>query len=184
MARPSARDRILHAAARLAARRGAAALTLDAAAREARVSKGGLLYHFATKEALLLALVEDAAAAFEAEVERRAARDPVAIGRFARAFVAASFPARGRPAFAELGEALLAAVTADRRLLAPLEARYARWLARAADDGLDPAVADVVLAAVDGLWSRAVFGLGALPPRRAAAVVRELARMTAAPGRA
>jgi len=37
---------------------GARHLTLDAVAREAGVSKGGLLYHFPSKEALLSAMVE------------------------------------------------------------------------------------------------------------------------------
>ena len=37
--------------------RGVPGLTLEAAARGAGVSKGGLLYHFASKEALLAALL-------------------------------------------------------------------------------------------------------------------------------
>jgi AcrR family transcriptional regulator len=44
-----ARERILEAAYTVAERSGAAALTLDAVAAEAKVSKGGLLYHFPSK---------------------------------------------------------------------------------------------------------------------------------------
>ncbi|MFM7780846.1 MAG: helix-turn-helix domain-containing protein, partial [Alphaproteobacteria bacterium] len=49
--------RILDAAENLIIARGVGAMTLEAVAREARVSKGGLLYHFASKEALLEALL-------------------------------------------------------------------------------------------------------------------------------
>ena len=46
MPRPSARARLLDAAVAVVRRDGAQALTLDAVAAEAGVSKGGLLYHF------------------------------------------------------------------------------------------------------------------------------------------
>jgi AcrR family transcriptional regulator len=48
-----ARDRLLDAAERLVAEMGAGHLTLDAVAKFAGVSKGGLLYHFPSKESLL-----------------------------------------------------------------------------------------------------------------------------------
>ena len=51
----SARERILEAAERVITEVGAAHLTLDAVAQAAGVSKGGLLYHFPSKESLLVA---------------------------------------------------------------------------------------------------------------------------------
>src|SRR5699024_12787803 len=54
--RPSAREAMLDAAE---AHLGAdGTLTLDSAARAAGVSKPGLMYHFATKEALLNAILD------------------------------------------------------------------------------------------------------------------------------
>lgn len=53
----SAKETILDAAAALVCEQGASALTLDATCARAGMSKGGLLYHFRTKEDLLLALV-------------------------------------------------------------------------------------------------------------------------------
>ena len=55
---PAARDRILDAAEQLVATQGASNLTLDAVAQAAGVSKGGLLYHYPNKEALLAAMIE------------------------------------------------------------------------------------------------------------------------------
>ena len=51
-------ERLLDAAERLVVERGAAHLTLDAVAAEAGVSKGGLLYHFPSKAALLDGMVQ------------------------------------------------------------------------------------------------------------------------------
>ena len=59
---PDARTRILDAVERIVQAKGVPALTLEAAAREAGISKGGLLYHFASKEALLHGLVARLAA--------------------------------------------------------------------------------------------------------------------------
>ena len=42
----SSREKILDAAVQVAIRDGILAMTLDAVAREAGVSKGGLIYHF------------------------------------------------------------------------------------------------------------------------------------------
>jgi AcrR family transcriptional regulator len=52
-----ARELILQAAEEIVARRGPAHLTLETAANEAKVSKGGLFYHFRSKEALLEAMI-------------------------------------------------------------------------------------------------------------------------------
>ncbi|WP_072688547.1 TetR/AcrR family transcriptional regulator [Rhodococcus marinonascens] len=51
------RDRILDALEKLLLDLGIAQVTLEAVAAEAGVSKGGLLYHFPSKEALLAAMV-------------------------------------------------------------------------------------------------------------------------------
>ena len=59
MSKPSAlRERILEGADRVARERGVANLTLDLVAEQAQVSKGGLLYHFTTKEALLAGMID------------------------------------------------------------------------------------------------------------------------------
>jgi AcrR family transcriptional regulator len=61
-------DRILDAAHRVMLDRGAQTLTLDMVAAEAGISKGGLTYTFATKEALLSALLDRDVARFHAKL--------------------------------------------------------------------------------------------------------------------
>jgi AcrR family transcriptional regulator len=51
------RESILQAAEEIVAKRGPAHLTLETAANQAKVSKGGLFYHFRSKEALLEAMI-------------------------------------------------------------------------------------------------------------------------------
>ncbi|MEJ7649442.1 MAG: TetR family transcriptional regulator [Nakamurella sp.] len=62
------RDRILGALRVVLARGGSSAATLEAVAAEAAVSKGGLLYHFPTKQALYEGLVAQTRASVEAEL--------------------------------------------------------------------------------------------------------------------
>ncbi|ASP32404.1 TetR/AcrR family transcriptional regulator [Labrenzia sp. VG12] len=59
---------ILDAALDLIRRAGAPALTIDAVAEAAGFSKGGVLYNFPTKDALITGMVEHLGRQFEAEV--------------------------------------------------------------------------------------------------------------------
>ncbi len=55
---PAARDRVLDALERLLVASGERAATLEAVAREAGVSKGGLIYHFPSREAMVEGLLD------------------------------------------------------------------------------------------------------------------------------
>lgn len=77
MARPPhARERVLDAYESLLIAEGERATTLDAVARAAGVSKGGLLYHFASKDDLAAALAQRLAAHTDDDIARmRVAED-------------------------------------------------------------------------------------------------------------
>jgi AcrR family transcriptional regulator len=62
------KSEILQAALDLIRRSGAPSLTIDAVAEEAGFSKGGVLYNFPTKDALITGMVEYLAGQYEAEV--------------------------------------------------------------------------------------------------------------------
>lgn len=162
-AQQSTRQRILGAAERLVLGDGVAKLTLDAIAQEAGVSKGGLLYHFGSKDALITGLVEYLTERYEQRIDEQL--DATAdVGSWVRAYVAATFlpgtagPDQTRRASA----ALLAAMAADPGLLDPLRARYEEWQQRIERDGIEPATATLVRLAADGLWFAELFGLA--PP--------------------
>jgi len=92
--RPTARRAILDAANRIVIRDGVARLTLDAVAAEAGVSKGGLLYHFRSKEALITAMIAAYLDDFDGQLARLAEREPAPGDR-------PDSPARERPANAD-----------------------------------------------------------------------------------
>jgi AcrR family transcriptional regulator len=72
----SIRNRILDAVGELSMALGAGNFTLEQVAQSAGVSKGGLLYHFPTKEALLLAMGERFLQTFESARSEARARLP------------------------------------------------------------------------------------------------------------
>lgn len=160
--RASRRDDLLRSAAAVVAELGYSSLTLDAVGARSGVSKGGVLYHFPTKEALVAGLLETLVTDFE--VDQQAAYDagPPGPGAWTRAYVAASdapLPFEGaQPATI----ALLAAVGHDPSLLGPLQERYRAWVARLDTDGLRGVDAHVVRLAADGLLAADLFGLA--PP--------------------
>ncbi len=58
MLRSSSRNHILDVAAQIASDEGATQLTIDAVAKRAGISKGGVMYNFGSKDELLSALVD------------------------------------------------------------------------------------------------------------------------------
>jgi AcrR family transcriptional regulator len=160
MARPSKRDELLQAAARVVAEHGYSALTLDAVASASGFSRGGLLYHFPTKEALIAALLEDLTSGFEAAQVAEHASDPTAPGAWTRAYLRASTTGPSESAQSTV-LAVLAAGGHDASILTSIQQRYAQWVQRLADDGLPEVDAQVVRLAADGLWAAETFGLQA-----------------------
>ncbi len=117
----STRDKLLRAAEEVVRIDGAQALTLDAVYKRAGVSKGGLLYHFPTKEALLDGMI---ARYIQRSIAQEQALtkigDADAPGASARAAIAQL--ARQNPGDDTVGAALLAAVATDLDRLAPVRA--------------------------------------------------------------
>jgi AcrR family transcriptional regulator len=174
-----ARERLLDAAeARLLAG-GSRARVLDAVARDAGVSKGGLLYHFPSKAALVGGLVERMRDGLEGAQEELALADG-APGRWTRAYLGSTVDAAGAPADASatLLAAILACLGDSQRGLGELRDAFAAWQQRLEDDGLDPATATVVRLAADGLWLSQLLGLPTLDPALLRGVLARLEELT------
>lgn len=155
----SLRTPLLLAACRVLAKRGTSALTLDAVAAEAGASKGGVLYHFPSKNALIEAMLTEVITDFEQTLERHLRHLPEGPGRYLRAYVLASTEELPDEE-AEIGSAILALVTSDPSWARVYWPAVERWRARATDDGIDPAFALVVMAAADGLGIWDAMGVG------------------------
>ncbi|WP_298809457.1 TetR/AcrR family transcriptional regulator [uncultured Psychrobacter sp.] len=84
------RRALLDQAARITLEQGLSKVTFQAVADAVGVTKGGVMHHFSTKNALVLEVFNDAMAKFEAEVNAAMADDPVKYGSFTRAYIDAT----------------------------------------------------------------------------------------------
>jgi AcrR family transcriptional regulator len=123
----SSRERILAAAVQVAIRDGVSAMTLDAVAREAGVSKGGLLYHFSSKYQLIAAMLEHQATRLQSAIEARMTADENPRGRWIRALMQSihgcTDGGAGLPEMARFLIAILAASASNPSLLDPIRHR-------------------------------------------------------------
>jgi AcrR family transcriptional regulator len=184
------RDRILRAAEDVVIRDGVSKLTLEAAALEAGVSKGGVLYHFPSRGALVSAMVDRFVVSFDDDLAAFGGLGGKP-GDFTRAYLRATLePSSSAGAGApeeemtelelrdrRLGGALLAGMASDPELLAPLRDRFAAWQAALEADGLPPAVATLVRLCADGLWLADLLELAPVRGELRADVGRELAAL-------
>ncbi|MCC5952268.1 MAG: TetR family transcriptional regulator [Acidimicrobiia bacterium] len=157
-ATPTTRTRLVDAAIAVA-RRDPSHLTLDAVAEEAGVSKGGLLYHFPDKDALMEAIVDSVISRFDAAMAVASAADP-APGGWARAYVrVCADPEASLP---DLAPTMLAVVANRPALLGRMAAAFGSYQERAVADTDDAVAATLLRLAADGLWLADAFGLA--PP--------------------
>jgi AcrR family transcriptional regulator len=152
---------------------GIQAVTLDAVARQAEVSKGGLLHHFNNKSVLLDALTDELFALFEekyALAQQQEAEGPV---RQVRAYVRVCFMMLDpRPARA------LGLLNLYWPYCARLCGKVLAELVR--EDGPDPLVADqllIVRLAAEGFWYANMQGFYGLTEPRRNALCHLLLRM-------
>lgn len=156
-----ARTRILDAAERIVQAKGVPALTLEAAAKAAGISKGGLLYHFASKEALLMGLLGRLAEYIAMDFEGVLRAQPPGSGRVTRAVLAWCFdhPEAVCEQHQRAAGIFLAAFHHDPILLDPIRAVFAQMRAKLREDGLPPGHALAVMAACDGLFMAELFSM-------------------------
>jgi AcrR family transcriptional regulator len=152
------RNRLLQATSHIIQTQGIERLTLDAVAKEAKVSKGGLLYHFATKEALIAGVVLSLMDEFDAQIELELDldRSPESPGRWLRAYVNAIF--NGRPLPTNLISSLVLVATSNPELLQLVQGRFDGWQQKILVSGLDPVRASLVRLAADGFGDAELFG--------------------------
>jgi AcrR family transcriptional regulator len=160
-------DRLLDAAEAVVLRLGVTGLTLDAVAAQAGVSKGGLLYHFPSKERLIAAMVGRIASLWRNDFRAAIESVPPGPGRVPRGCLNTCFecdPSQWSDCIRRASVVLLAALTANPELVQPMRAAHAEIDDLVRHDGLKEGYAETVLAAVDGLWFSRVFGLRTWTP--------------------
>lgn len=178
---PKARAIILEAAARVVRERGAGALTFDEVVAASGVTRGGITYHFPTKDDLLRALVERDQARWEQLITAHALQCGCPQAGEAIGYIRAATD--DDVDHRRFVSGMLGAVAHDPGLLDGCRAMYRtrvvkpRW----SDADLD---ALIPLLAADGLFWMEQFGFLDLQPatrRRLVARLEALARSAAPP---
>ncbi|MBW4438595.1 MAG: TetR/AcrR family transcriptional regulator [Pleurocapsa minor GSE-CHR-MK-17-07R] len=146
---------LIRSANQVILRDGVQGLTLEAVALEAGVSKGGLLYHFPSKDALVVGLIEFYIAQFEDRL-RAHVNDAEGPKAWMRAYVLASLSPP--PDEFDVSAGLIAAAALNPALLDPLRERYDAWQAMF-DQSAHTALARVVRLAIDGWWVTTLLAL-------------------------
>lgn len=183
------RETLLRTATRVFAQRGYSAAGMDEIASAAETSKGGLYFHFPTKQALLSAVVARVGGLLQRRIREAmdaAGDDPV---ERAEAALSALFDAlAGRRALARVLHEAIAAGPAVRAQVAELEDGFAAILraeleAALAQDRIAPLDADLTarawIAMAQGLIGAWAAGRAACPPEQIHTALRQLALRSA-----
>ncbi len=181
---------MLDAAMRVAVRDGIVAVTLDAVAREAGLSKGGLLHHFRTKHDLIAALMQEFQARTLGVLADRLAADPDPRGRVFRLMMELVLRPRSQGAPASEAEAaqtsrlftaLLVAAAHEPGLLESFRREMARLLERGLAEGSNGLRQVALLPAIHGLLLWRHLGILGQNDPLGAEIVSELLRLAEGP---
>jgi AcrR family transcriptional regulator len=149
------RERILDAFETLLGESGERAATLDAVAASAGVSKGGLLYHFGSKDALVDGLVDRLATmvADDVEIIRSAPEGPVE-------HLIRTSMATGSALDRALVAASRLAQSSNPKARAAIQAANDAWYGVVLESVGDPVLARAIMLISDGLCYGSAFFLG------------------------
>lgn len=168
---PKARTKILDAAAQIVKDRGAANLTFDELVQVSGVSRGGITYHFATKEDLLRALVaHDLECSRVSEANQRAAAPDEPGAELIALIRTWSTPDSDRRRFVA---GMLSAVAHDPSLLDPIRCHHQAECASRTWDVAEIQRSILRLAAEGLFWSE-FFGCSEVPAEHRAQVIAQM----------
>ena len=153
-ARPNNKqDQILDAAARVVERQGAAHLTIDAVAAEAGLSKGGVLYHFPSKHALLSGMLERVLNDFKGRTASHEGREVSPVCAWIKAEYHQS------PTERAMGLAVLANAAEDPSLLDPARSFIQESFDNLRQEGTDGELNLILMLAAEGKRFLDMLGL-------------------------
>lgn len=151
------RRALLDETVKIASEHGVAAVTIEAVAKAAGVTKGGLFHHFPSKQALIDGVLAEMMEDFQEQLDALIAADPEPAGRFTRAYIEAVFAdldkADSRP-WAALAVSMITDPTT--------RAVWSNWFMdyigrhRADESSIDLTMARL---AADGAWYAVVLGI-------------------------
>lgn len=170
------RQLILNAAIQIILNNDFNALTLDAVAKQAGISKGGLLYHFPNKESLIKGLAQHVFEEVNLNFEKSAENDPVETGRWSRAFIEAS--KLDLEHNAELNVGIYAASLLNPDIAKNISESYQSILTKLEHDGINPVTATIIRLVIDGIYYSQMLNIAPLEKGMQKEVFQQLVQMT------
>ncbi|MEJ7590897.1 MAG: TetR/AcrR family transcriptional regulator [Planctomycetaceae bacterium] len=171
MATTVTKDKICDAAMQLAIRDGLLAMTLDNVAKQAGISKGGVMYHFPSKDELVRGVLDYFSHQCETMLMRRVVDDPEPRLRWARCMLDCLFPESAESdtgtdagdissdVLSRFFMAMLAGAVTSPAAMLPLREVAARMRKRFMSDPNDGMEQILVWLAIDGLFLWQFMGL-------------------------
>lgn len=174
MARKSSRDAILDAAERVVMRNGLKGTTVDAVAVEAGVSKGGLFYHFASKQEMLQRVIDRHVEKYLELRDKIILELPDSKSRKLRAMLQAFFsePMRHKDSLSNI-----LALLDDATLREKIYLLKKKMFEEMSQDTARPEQAALAMMAVDGLWMSNMYGAPLFSEELMKKVMDELLRI-------
>ena len=171
-------DKIFFAVMELILEGGLPAVTLSSVCKRAGISKGGLMHHYPSKEALVDAFVSRSSNECLNEIHEHL--QPIAGGRGKRtkAFVDLMLkdPAMCKPdSSREIAAVMIALMQGQ--MVSHAEDFYERLAVELGDDGVSQAVIELTVTSVDGLWLQAAVLPVDRVARRATQIRLQLRRL-------
>ncbi|MGU3782132.1 TetR/AcrR family transcriptional regulator [Burkholderia metallica] len=172
------RAQLLAAASEIATHQGVAALTLDAVAERAGVTKGALQYHFANKQGLLDALFGQATERFAAQMAARMAADADGAGAAARAYMHAVLDESHPAASTDVLRVLVASMITDQDTRERWSVPMREWTRPDPVPLEQAATLMICRLAADGLWISKLLDSIEIADDLRAEIVRQLDAMS------
>lgn len=175
------RELLLDAAQAVILEQGIGALTLDKVAAKASVSKGGLLHHFPSKDALVGAIVRRVVDAWRSDVRQAIGEQGAGPLRVPRAMLngCISKPEEWTETLRNASICVIAAMSEHPKHVEPCREVYAELEETMRADGTPEGLAQLIVCAMDGLWMSFVFGTRAFSRERLDAMSGCLAQVVA-----
>src|SRR5690625_5233185 len=148
---------VLEAASKVILDEGVSRFTLDTVAQKANVSKGGLLYHYATKDDLIKAMNSHVIESFRILIEKHVASG----NTYHKAYLMATLDSlKEHSKLQHITTSLLAAISTNREILDLWKEEYNYLNKKLSKERYKPEYSLLVKSVCDGLWFSRLFDFG------------------------
>ncbi len=171
---------ILAAARKIAVKDGVAQLTIEAVAKQAGVSKGGVLYHYPSKKKLIMALMDQYVAHLNQELETALEKNQDKPYALVHAFIDWFKRRDGiAPENRDWGAAIFTVQSFDMSLMEPLHQWYRNLFQKIRESVEDNAKTTLGVIALEGFFMLSLYNLDYSTPQereKVLGLIKELLR--------